>query len=76
MEKVYLQHQSKKLLKQQIKASDKDSDLHKTSINIARQQVAVSIHESIQQIITEFKSSAPNCALSYDDAAVLLVKQK
>ncbi len=76
MEKVYLQQQTKWLLKKQVKASDKDSDLHMTSVEIARQHALTAVHGSIEQIINSFRFSSPNCALSYDDASVLLVQNK
>lgn len=76
MEKVYLDHQSKKLLKDQVKSSDKGVDLHNSSINLARQQATVSIHDAIYQIINEFKYSNANCALSYNDASALLIENK
>lgn len=76
MEKVYLQHQSKSLLKDQVKSSDKGVDLHTASVELARQQATVSIHQSVEQIINDFRFSQPNCALTYDDAAVLLAKNK
>lgn len=76
MEKVYLDHQSKKLLKDQVKSSDKGVDLHNSSINLARQQATVSLHDAIYQIINEFKYSNASCALTYNDAAALLIENK
>lgn len=76
MEKVYLQHQWKVLLKQQVKSSDKWTDLHMTSLKIARQHALIGIHQSIEKIIADFRFISPSCALSYDDASVLLVQNK
>jgi len=55
MEKTYLQHQSKSLLKAQIKASDDKADLHLSSVKLTRQYTLVSLHESIRQIIDQFR---------------------
>lgn len=76
MEKEYLQFQAKTLLKQQVKSSDKGSDLHMSSLAIARKKALVSVHQSIEKIIADFRFVTPSCALSYDDASVLLVQNK
>ncbi|MBP7008166.1 hypothetical protein KBB05_05725 [Patescibacteria group bacterium] len=76
MEKVYLQHQSKTLLKEQIKASDQSYDLHLSSVKLARQYALVSMHESISQIINQFSQANDTCALTYNDVAVLLSNHK
>jgi hypothetical protein len=47
-----------------------------TSVEIARQHALTAVHGSIEQIINSFRFSSPNCALSYDDASVLLVQNK
>jgi hypothetical protein len=49
-------------------------DLHTTSINQARQQSTVAIHQAIEKIINDFRSNKSTCALSYDDSAVLLAR--
>lgn len=77
MEKVYLNHQSKKMLKEMVKGSDKGWNMHDSSIRLARHNAIVSINSSIELIISEFKTSVwQSCALTYDDAATLLVKDR
>ncbi len=77
MEKTYLDHQSKKLLKDMVKWSDKGWNIHISSVRLARQNAVVWIKSSIDLIINEFRTSVwQNCALTYDDAATLLVKNK
>ncbi len=76
MEKTYLDHQSKKLLKEQVKSSDKGVDLHNTSVKLARQNATASIHDAIYQIINEIKYSNSSCALTYNDTAALLIENK
>lgn len=75
MEKVYLNHQSKTLVKNMVKWSDKGLDIHNTSVDLARENAIVSLQGSINYIINNFKNNT-NCSLWYNDVASLLVKDK